>query len=66
MGKDMLVMRRIGRGELAPKANLASIIIYNKMHASFFFKTTISFHLHLIGFRTFKVRAYILGFWVCF
>jgi hypothetical protein len=36
MGKDMLVMQRIGRGELAPRANLASITIYNKMHAGFF------------------------------
>jgi hypothetical protein len=60
MGKDMFMMGRILRHDLAFGTNLAAIATYNKMHACFFLKTIISFHLYLIGFRTFKVRAYIL------
>jgi hypothetical protein len=66
MGKDMFMMQRIGRHKLAPGINLAVIATYNNMHACIFFKTTISFHLYLMGFRNFKVRVYILGFWVWF
>jgi hypothetical protein len=66
MGEDMFVMRCIGRYKLALGTNLATILAYNKMHACIFLKITISYHLYLIGFKIFKVRAYILGFWVFF
>jgi hypothetical protein len=64
MGEDMFVMQCIEKHKLALGVNLAAIATYNKMHACIFLKTTISFHLYLIRFKNFKVRAYILGFWV--
>jgi len=66
MGKDMFVMWRIVKCELAPGANLVTIVAYNKMHACIFFKINISFHFYLIRFKTFKVKAYILGFKIFF
>ncbi len=66
MGDDMFVMRCIGRCELAPRGNLVIILIYNKMHVGIILKTTITYHLYLIRLKTFRVRAYILGFWVFF
>jgi hypothetical protein len=66
MGEDMFVMRHIGRHKLAPRTSLVAIIAYNNIHVGIFLKTTISFHLYLIRFRTFKVRAYILKNLVCF
>jgi len=66
MGEDMFAMQHIERRELAPKPNLSTIVAYNKMHIGFFFLTTISFHLYLIGSKTFKVTIYISRFWVCF
>jgi hypothetical protein len=43
MGKDMFVMRHIGKCELAPGANLVAIVAYKKMHVGIFLKTNISF-----------------------
>jgi hypothetical protein len=39
MGKDMFVMRHIGRCKLAPITNFVAIVAYNKIHVGcFFFK----------------------------
>jgi hypothetical protein len=65
MGKDMFVMRCIGRCELAPRTNLAAIVACNKMHACFFLKPPFHF-ICLTGLRFFRVKACILRFWVCF
>jgi hypothetical protein len=66
MGEDMFMMRCIRRHKLAHGVNLVTIVAYNKMHEGMFLKTTISFHFYLIGFKTFKVKVYILGFWAYF
>jgi len=68
MGKDMFVMRHIGKCELALGANLVAILVYNKMHACIFLKTHISLqpNFYLIGFLNYKVKAYILRFKICF
>ncbi len=49
-----------------PGTKLDVIATYNMMHVGIFLKTTISFHLNLIGFTIFKVKAHILGFGVFF
>ncbi len=55
MGEDIFMMRQIEKHELAPRTNLLVIIVYNKMHASIFFKTTIS----VKGLRLLKLKLTI-------
>jgi hypothetical protein len=47
------MMQRIGKHELAPIVNFATIVVYNKMHARFFLNH------HLISFVFNKVSDFL-------